>query len=216
MNAYAVNDWDELEATYFGKNTGTYDYEPEPEYRNTTSSAGAYAPQYIPREVPSRRIPSPGISKKAKEEQRLRRMEILAAHKSKERYVSAKRLKEAMAISLGVVIVAGMFAFLLYRQSQITTLNFQNNALQKSITKTEQETKQIQEDLIANADLTQIRWDAMEKLSMQEPSAKQLVIVKLPLEDQLVTNASAASASGSKTSLAIAKANLAQYYLSLQ
>jgi|GEM_PF-680369 len=216
MNAYAVNDWDELEATYFGKNTGTYDYEPEPEYRNTTSSTSAYAPQYIPREVPSRRIPSPGISKKAKEEQRLRRMEILAAHKSKERYVSAKRLKEAMAISLGVVIVAGMFAFLLYRQSQITTLNFQNNALQKSITKTEQETKQIQEDLIANADLTQIRWDAMEKLSMQEPSAKQLVIVKLPLEDQLVTNASAASASGSKTSLAIAKANLAQYYLSLQ
>jgi len=215
MNAYAVSDWDELEATYFGKSTGTYDYEPEPAYGYVTTSANGYAAQNIPSEVPSRRIPNPKTRKKA-EEDRLRHAEILAAHKSKEQYISGKRFKEALMVTLGIAVVAGMFSFLLYRQSQITSVNFQNNAVQKQITALEQETSQIQEELIANADLSQIRWDAMERLAMQEPSAKQMVVVKLPAEDQLVTNAAAASSINSKSSLTIAKANLAQYYSSME
>ena len=118
-------------------------------------------------------------------------------------------------MTLGIIIVAGMFSFLLYRQSQITSLNFQNNAVQKQITLLEQETSQIQEDLVASADLSQIRWDAMEKLAMQEPGSKQLAFVKLPSQDKLVTNAALSSSISSKASLAKAKANLAQYYSSL-
>src|SRR5659263_176245 len=177
MNAYAVNDWDELEASYFGKSTGTYDYAPVPEYGNITTSGRGYTNNNIPLEMPSRNIPNPQTRKKAQETHK-RHLEIVAEHKSKERYISAKRLKEALVVSLGIAIVASMFAFLLYRQSQITTLNFQNNAVQKQIKILDQETSQIQEELISNADLTRIRWDAMEKLAMQEPSAKQMVMVK--------------------------------------
>lgn len=215
MNAYAVSDWDELEATYFGKSTGTSDYVPQPVYGYPAPSGYGYAPQNIPAEMPSRALPDPKTRKKA-EAERLRRQELLEAHKLKERYISGKRFKEALAISLGIAIVAGMFAFLLYRQSQITSLNFQNNAVQKKITALEQETRQIEEDLVANADLTQIRWDAMERLGMQEPGGKQIMVVELPAADQLVTNSSGTSSVSSKSSLASAKVNLAQYYSSLR
>ena len=215
MNAYAVNDWDELEATYFGKSTGTYDFEPEPAYSYQETSAGYYAPNSIPAEMPSRSDPNTKSRKKA-EADRLRHMEIIAAHKSKEQYISGKRFKEAFMVIFGIAVVAGMFSFLLYRQSQITSLNFQNNKVQKQIVVLEQETSQIQEELIANADLSQIRWDAMERLAMQEPSAKQMITVKLPAEDLLVTNASYTTSINSKASLAIAKANLAQYYSSME
>ena len=215
MNAYAVNDWDELEASYFGKSTGTYDYAPQPAYGSMTAPGRGYAPQNIPVEVPSRSIPNPKTRKKA-EDDHLRHLEIIAAHKSKERYISAKRLKEALVVTLGIAIVASMFAFLLYRQSQITSLNFQNNEVQKQIKVLDQETSQIQEELISNADLQQIRWDAMENLAMQEPSAKQIMTVKLPSADLLVTNSTSATSISSKASLAIAKANLAQYYLSIE
>lgn len=215
MNAYAVNDWDELEATYFGKSTGTYDYNPEPAYGYSTTLASTYAAQAVPAEMPLRRTPDPEKRKKAQEDRR-HHEEIIAAYKSKQRYISGKRFKEALMVTLGIAVVAGMFAFLLFRQSQITSLNFQNNSLQKKITVIEQETSQIQEELVANADLSQIRWDAMEKLAMQEPSSKQMVVVKLPAEDQLVTNAASSVSISSKASLAIAKANLAQYYSSLE
>lgn len=215
MDIYAVNDWDELEASYFGKSTGTYDYAPQPVFAGSTAAVRGYAPQNIPEAVPSRNIPNPKTRKKAQEDHK-RHMEIVAAHKSKERYISAKRLKEALVVSLGIAIIASMFAFLLYRQSQITTLNFQNNAVQKQIKVLDRETSQIQEELISNADLEQIRWDAMEKLAMQEPSAKQMVTVKLPSADLLVTNASSGTSISSKASLAIAKANLAQYYSSIE
>lgn len=215
MNAYAVNDWDELEATYFGKSTGTYDYEPEPDYSYQPVFVSGYAPGSIPDEMPSRSIPNTK-SRRKKQADRLRHEEIIAAHKSKEQYISGKRFKEAFMVILGIAVVAGMFSFLLYRQSQITSLNFQNNKVQKQITVLEQETSQIQEELIANADLSQIRWDAMERLAMQEPSAKQRIIVKLPAEDLLVTNVSYTTSITSKASLAIAKANLAQYYSSME
>ena len=215
MNAYAVNDWDELEATYFGKSTGTYDYEPEPAYSYQATSVSGYAPGSIPAEMPSRSIPD-NKSRRKEQADRLRHVEIIAAHKSKEQYISGKRFKEAFMVILGIAVVAGMFSFLLYRQSQITSLNFENNRVQKQITVLEQETSQIQEELIANADLSQIRWDAMERLSMQEPSAKQMVTVKLPAEDLLVTNASNSTSVNSKASLAIAKASLAQYYSSME
>ena len=50
---------------------------------------------------------------------------------------------------------------------------------------------------------------------MQDPSAKQVVMVDIPAADQLVTNDSYSSSITSKASLASAKANLAQYYSSI-
>lgn len=216
MNANAIDDWDDLEATYFGRSTGTYDSMPEPFYVNHPAMNHSYAAMpYVPQEMPLTDIPNPQTRKKLETERKKRHQEILATHKRKERYISGKRLKEAFSVTLGIIIVAGMFSFLLYRQSQITSLNFQNNAVQKQITLLEQETSQIQEDLVASADLSQIRWDAMEKLAMQEPGSKQLAFVKLPSQDKLVTNAALSSSISSKASLAKAKANLAQYYSSL-
>ena len=165
MDAYAVNDWDELEAAFFGKSTGTYGYEPEPAYAHMQPSADGYIYQGAPSEVPSRSIPDRKTKKKT-EEQRKHHQELLAAYKTKERYISVKRFREGFAVAVGIAVVAGMFGFILFRQAQITTLNFQNNAAQRRISALNEETVQIEESLVANADLTQIRWDAMERLGM--------------------------------------------------
>lgn len=213
MNAYALNDWDELEAAYFGKNAGMYTVYQERAYANEPAAAGAAAgvPARMPGVSPRPRI----REQKKNKENRLRNQQILEQHRQKERYISCRRFKEAMVALVCIAMVAGMFAFLLFRQSQITSLNFQNNAAQRRINTMKQETRQIQMDLSSDADLAQIRWDAMEGLGMQDPSSRQIVTVKLPSTDQLVTNNFNSSAINSKASLASAKANLAQYYASL-
>ena len=55
----------------------------------------------------------------------------------------------------------------------------------------------------------------MEKIGMQDPSARQILSVVIPGSDQLVTNDFSSAEINSKLSLASAKENLAQYYSSL-
>lgn len=216
MKAISLNDWDSLEEKYFGKSSAKYDASSVPVYEYANLTSNAYAPDTIPMELPARRSPQSDIAKKRAEAQNVYRQKILDEYKIKERYVSRKRFKEALAVSLAIAVAAGMFAFVLYRQSQITTLNFHNNALQSQILKTEQETRQIEEQVITNADLDQIRWDAMESLGMQEPGVKQIVVLEIPQSDHLVTSTSNTTSSGTKASIAEAKMNLAAYFSTLE
>jgi hypothetical protein len=129
--------------------------------------------------------------------------------------VTIKRFREMVLVISCIAAVAGMFTFILLRQSQITSLNYRNHETEVAISKTLQETKQIREDLVSQTNLDQIRSDAMEKIGMQDPSARQVVSVVIPGSDQLVTNDFSSSGINSKISLASAKENLAQYYSSL-
>ncbi len=213
MNTITMDDWDVLEEAYFGKSSEQYDYSPAPSYMYSTMTSNAYAPESIPMEYPERAHPAHN-DKKRMQAETLRRQKIVSEYKHKEKYITRKRFKEALAVSLGIAVVAGMFSFILYRQSQITSLNFKNNDTQQSIIKLEEETSQIHEKLIANADLSQIRWDAMA-LGMQEPSARQIVTLEIPRADQLVTNKSNISSPGTKSGIANAKVSLAEYFSDL-
>lgn len=202
MEAYAINDWDELEAKYFG------DYN-EPEW------------MLEPKATHDRALSAPArkASEAAKRARRIkesnRKKEIIQQFKKHERYVSRKRFREAVLAVIGISVVAAVFSVVLYRQSQITLQNYHNNEMVTEINALHERTSQIKEDLTVSANLEQIRWDAMERLGMQTPSVQQIVTIEMPGKDQLVTNDFEASAANSKIGLAAAKENLAQYYLEL-
>lgn len=221
MEAYAINDWDELEATYFGTVTGTDFYTPSDSYVPQGMESTAYAYGAVPAEVPYIGVPERKQNRDRELERRKReqdRKERLLAHRKfrkHERYITFKRFREMVLVISCILVVAGMFTFILVRQSEITTLNYKNHETEVAINNTLQETKQIKEGLVSETNLDQIRSEAMERIGMQDPSARQVVSVVIPGSDQLVTNDFAASEINSKVSLASAKENLAQYYSSL-
>jgi len=203
MNAYAINDWDEIEARYFGKNAMPgWDIE---EFIDGGKAATA----------PAKREPL-HVRKARQKKESLRRKEMIEEYKEHEHYISRKRFREAILAVLGISLIALMFSFILYRQSQITLQNYENNAMLSRIGKLREETSQVQENLILSVELDQIRCEAMERLGMQDPSVRQVVTVEIPGNDLLVTNDFETNAINSKSSLAAAKQNLAQYYSAME
>jgi hypothetical protein len=202
MEAYAINDWDELEAKYFG------DYD-EPDVLE------------YPLSVPHHEAATPGkrASEPAKRAKKIReikrRNEMIRKIKKHERYISRKRFREAVLAVIGIVLVAAVFSVILYRQSQITLQNYRNNELVSEINALREKTSQIKENLIISTDMEQIRWAAMERLGMQTPSVQQVITIEIPGKDQLVTNDFESTSANSKIGLAAAKQNLAQYYSDL-
>lgn len=203
MESSALTDWDIIESRYYGEE----DYS---SYSRVASSALAHG------SLASVAMPMPGTLQKQSKANPLaenkRRQLILENYKRKERSISKKRLKETIAVLTGIAIVAVMFGSVLFKQAQITSLNFQNNAAQKRISALNQESAQLRECLISGADLEQIRLEATERLEMQEPGAQQIVSVELPEEDKLITSISYNSLGISPEVLAQAKEDLAKYY----
>jgi cell division protein FtsL len=214
MEAYAIDDWDELEASYFGTVTGTDFYTSAAPYGSRSMDGTGYAYGAAPAEVPYVAIPQKRPARERAQEQKAR-IEENKKIRHQERNLTFKRFREMVLAISCIAVVAGMFTFILVRQSEITSLNYKNHETEVAINKTLQETKQIKEGLVAQTNLDQVRSDAMEKIGMQDPSARQVVSVVIPGSDQLVTNDFSSSEINSKVSLASAKENLAQYYSSL-
>lgn len=209
MDSAVLTDWDIIESRYFG----------EDDYSSSRATAyalrgGAHPAVIMP--IPGKEAKRNGTSeKKGKKDpnyESQRRQMILENYKRKERSISRKRLKETIAVLAGITIVAVMFGAVLFRQAQITSLNFQNNAAQKRISALNQESAQLREFLISGADLEQIRLEATNRLEMQEPGFQQLVKVELPKTDKLITSISYNSVGVSPEVLAQAKEDLAKYY----
>lgn len=203
MDSSALTDWDIIESRFFGEE----DY---------SSYSRAVAATVRSRGSASVAMPKPGTRDKKPEAKPItdnkRRQIILDNYKQKERNISRKRLKETIAVIAGITIVAVMFGSVLFKQAQITTLNFQNNAAQKRINALNQESAQLRECLISAADLESIRSVATEKLEMVEPGSQQIVSVRLPETDKLITSISYNSVGVSPEVLAQAKEDLAKYY----
>jgi len=208
MDNLAVDRWDEIEALYPPKSrdhSGTYSGGQDlPVLIGSTVRKLAPVPIEIPSPEERRR--------KELEEQRVHRNEILRKYKQKEHSVSKKRLRESLSVILAVTTIAGMFAVVLYRQAQIASLNFQNNAAQKRIAAICQETAQIRESMILATDLDMIRSEATERLGMQKPGTNQIINVRVAQGDTLITSNSYNTIEVSPAALAQAKEDLAKYY----
>jgi Tfp pilus assembly protein PilN len=210
MDSSALTDWDIIESRYYGE-------EDNSSYSRVAASysrSGAFPAVAIP--IPGKEAQRPDKREKKNKAdpstESKRRQIILDNYKRKERSISRKRLKETIAVLTGIAIVAVMFGSVLFKQAQITSLNFQNNAAQKRISALNQESAQLREFLISGADLEQIRMEATERLEMQEPGSQQIVSVELPETDKLITSISYNSVGVSPEVLAQAKEDLAKYY----
>ncbi|MBN1891862.1 MAG: hypothetical protein JW780_03710 [Clostridiales bacterium] len=209
MGRFAVNERDSIEALYSSKNAVPRgDGRRNASFAHATKDSGArkLKPVYDPAPSDEKR------KRKEAEEQRLRRAEILQKYKLKEKSVSRKRFKESLVVILGVAIVTGMFASVLFRQAQIASLNFQNNATEKRINAIKQETAQIRENMILGTDLEKIHLEATERLGMQEPGINQIVSVRIGRGDKLLTRNTYNSIEVSPVALAQAKEDLAEYF----
>lgn len=83
---------------------------------------------------------------------------------------------------------AGLFGSLVYRQSEIMRLNYENTKIAAAIRLADQSTRQIREELAGRTDLERIRALAIERLGMQDPGTRQIVRVDIPRSDRLVTS----------------------------
>jgi Tfp pilus assembly protein PilN len=210
MDSSALTDWDIIESRYYGEE----DYSSYSRVASLSSRSGAFQSVAMP--MPGKEAVRPGTREKKSKANPLseskRRQIILDNYKRKERSISRKRLKETIAVITGIAIVAVMFGSVLFKQSQITSLNFKNNATQKKISALNQESAQLRECLISGADLELIRSVATERLEMQEPGSQQIISVELPETDKLITSISYNSIGVSPEVLAQAKEDLAKYY----
>lgn len=219
---YNLQDWDEVEARFFGQPTMQSPQQQPVGSRFESHGSLALKPAKASALPYSKPMPQKPLSpekrrekKKEALERKKLRLERMLAFRKKERRITLKRFREAFVILLAITVAFSIFAVVLYRQSQITALNFKNNSLEEKIKLKEQETSQMKEDLITNTDLAAIRASAAERLGMQAPGSKQILLVKPPASDLLMTG-TAISTSGSKASVEQAKANLAEYFSTLE
>lgn len=100
--------------------------------------------------------------------------------------LACQRLKLLASIVLTVLLVAGVFALVVYRQAMILEMNFQNLSIERQITKINQENGQISEGLAQKTNLDLIRHVAVERLGLQDPARHQIVAVMIPDTDRVI------------------------------
>lgn len=208
-----LNDWDIIESKYYHLSDGANAYSRL--YSAYPSTCSSLPIKKAPVRIDILKEEKKRIRiEKQKENARIKLM--ISEYRQKERMISRKRRKEACAVIIGIIIVSVMFAFVLYRQAQITAMNFMNNSTQRQIHVMRQDTAQLREAMVAGADLNYVYEVATERLGMQEPGSYQIVSVSLPESDKLVTGQTHNTYLLSPNALEQARLNMAEYYLELE
>ena len=109
------------------------------------------------------------------------------------RGVSRRRIRTFLAVSLCAVVIFGIFGILLYKQSQIMAAQFEITEMEIRIKKLAQEKAMLDEEIMRNLDLTQIRLLAIDRLGMQETGRNKTVSVGAALTDMVIINATGSS-----------------------
>jgi hypothetical protein len=138
---------------------------------------------------------------------------------AKARYIrhalACRRLKLLAGIVLTVLLVAAVFALVVYRQAMILEMNFQNLSVERQITKINQENGQISEDLAQKTNLDLIRHVAVERLGLQDPARSQIATVTIPDTDRVVFASPAAGNPDEEAYLASVFSTIEGYFKTL-
>lgn len=115
-----------------------------------------------------------------------RPIDLEAKARQVRRSLTLRRLRSLASLITMVLLVAGIFGLIVYRQARILELNFANLKLERNIEKTIQSTGQINESLAQKTNLEQIRQQAVERIGLQVPAGKQVIVVDIPDSDRVV------------------------------
>ena len=102
------------------------------------------------------------------------------------RQMARQRISRIFACVVAVSVVTASFVGILYRNSRILEMKYANVRLEKEIAQIEKEENQIKEELSKKTDLNTIRALAIERLGMQDPGQKQIILVSIPTGDRLI------------------------------
>lgn len=146
-------------------------------------------------------------------------METLPAHQAFimnqqtaiRRELTARRLKALVGMVSVIMLLAGLYGIMVYRQAMILEANFANIRVENTIGKLDQESSQISEALAQKTNLDLIRKQAVEKLGLQDPAHRQIIHVIIPDSDRVVY-ASAASSLQTDSQLANIFSNIEGYF----
>ncbi|MBR3057353.1 MAG: hypothetical protein IKG93_05220 [Clostridiales bacterium] len=138
--------------------------------------------------------------------------EAMHYYRQKNFLESVKRFRDFFFIALAIITVTAVLGLLVYNESQIASINFANNKLERQINRMHQETSQMKESLSGSADLEYIRTQASLRLGMVIPSFKQVENVAIPNRDHMATSLSYNSHGVTEEMLEEAKKDLAKYY----
>lgn len=126
-----------------------------------------------------------------------------------------QRLRMLLGAILTIFVIAGAFAFVVYRQATILEMNFKNLAIERQISRLDQERGQISEELAQKTNLDLIRQQAMDKLGLQDPAGSQLVQVVIPQSDRIIFAQPSAGTSENEAFLASVYRTVEGYFKSL-
>jgi len=102
------------------------------------------------------------------------------------REMTRRRLQLLSTLVILVLLVAGVFAMIVYRQAQILELNFSAVAMEQKIRLYEKESSQIKEALAQKTNFDLIRQQAISRLGLQDPARVQIVRVHIPDTDRII------------------------------
>ncbi|MCR4669598.1 MAG: hypothetical protein K5643_00250 [Saccharofermentans sp.] len=127
------------------------------------------------------------------------------------RRLTGRRLFESI-IAIGLVILAGFFAYLMiYPQTELSELARDNSNLKDEISRTKTKIIDAEEDANGIIDMDTVKAQALA-LGMQEPNQNQVVNLPIPNNDSLKTSVSYDSDGINPEALAEAEDYLADYY----
>jgi cell division protein FtsL len=164
-------------------------------------------PRLLPAIIKTRRIP---VTATPAPEQANR-----AKARTIRRSLARQRLKMLVSFVMIIFIVTGIFALIVYRQAMILEMNFQNLAVERQITKIEQECGQVKESLAQKTNLDMIRQQAIEKLGLQDPAGSQLISVIIPDTDRVIFAGANKASPDSEAYLASVFSTIEGYFKSM-
>lgn len=138
----------------------------------------------IPREMPPE-----WHEEEFEREQRKRRIEerkIAFRLQSIYRAVGIERTKSIVSILAMILIIAGLFAFVMIRQSRIVEQNFANTRLANEVNELNTTNSENYEKLLSDIDLNNIEQQAYQLHGLRKPAQSQRIHMTLPEIDRVI------------------------------
>ena len=132
--------------------------------------------------------PAPSLARRVLLEETAITRQLSMQDKAKKvrRNLAIRRFKSLASLIVLIIAVSVIFGSILYRQARILEMNFANLKLQRTIEKTYQTSGQISESLSRQTNLELIQREAINRLGLQKPAAKQIIVVDIPNSDRVV------------------------------
>ena len=144
------------------------------------------------------------------------RLEATRKARQIRRSLALHQLKMMVQLISVVLILAGLFSFIVFRQARIMEMNFANLRIERQMTRIEQENGQMSEVLAQKTNLDLIRHVAIERLGLQDPARSQMVKVHVPAYDRVVYAAPLQREVDEETYLSSVFSTIEGYFLNIQ